>query len=112
MNATLFPLGPVEDLAEPERRQGRPRLKRANRLQIELRPMDLESLLPEDHSARWVWAVVDQLDLSPLYERIRAIEGHAGQNAIDPKILMALWLYATLEGVGSARALDRLCGGA
>lgn len=109
MNETLFPLPPVEALAEAERPQGRPRLKRANRLQIELRPSDLESLLPEDHPARWVWDMVDQLDLSPLYEGIRAVEGQPGQNAIDPKILMALWLYATLEGVGSARALDRLC---
>ena len=44
-----------------------------------------------------------------LYDRIRAREGHPGRAAIDPKILMALWLYATIEGVGSARRLDELC---
>ncbi len=44
-----------------------------------------------------------------LHERIRAIEGHPGRPPIDPAILVSLWLYATLEGVGSARALDRLC---
>ena len=33
-----------------------------------------------------------------------------GRPAIDPRVLVAVWLYATLEGVGSARALDRLCG--
>jgi transposase len=71
--------------------------------------MDLESSLAEDHAARLIWDFVEQLDLSPLYAQIRAVEGHPGQNAIDPKILMALWLYATLDGVGSARALDRLC---
>ncbi len=49
------------------------------------------------------------LDLAPLYDRIRATEGHPGRPPIDPAILTALWLYATLEGVGSARALDRLC---
>lgn len=81
----------------------------ANRNQIELRAVDLEGLLPADHRARVVWAYVERLDLSPLYERIKAVEGHAGRPGIDPAILLALWLYATLEGVGSARALARLC---
>jgi len=86
-----------------------PRVLRPNRAQLELRPSDLESLLPEDHRARAVWEFVEGLDLSPLYGRIRSVEGHAGRPAIDPAILMALWLYATVEGVGSARALERLC---
>jgi transposase len=86
-----------------------PRVLRPNRAQLELRPTDLESLLPEDHRARAVWEFVEGLDLSPLYERIRSVEGHAGRPAIDPAILMGLWLYATVEGVGSARALARLC---
>jgi transposase len=86
-----------------------PRVLRPNRAQLELRPTDLEGLLPEDHRARAVWEFVEGLDLSPLYGRIRSVEGHAGRPAIDPAILMALWLYATVEGVGSARALERLC---
>jgi transposase len=49
------------------------------------------------------------MDLSPLYEAIRSVEGRAGRPPIDPAILMALWLYATIDGVGSARALGRLC---
>jgi len=56
-----------------------------------------------------VWAFVEGLDLGRLYARIKAIEGRPGRPPIDPRILVALWLYATLEGVGSARALDRLC---
>jgi len=104
MDETLFPLPPAKEPSEPGKLQGRPRLKRANRGQIEMRPTDLESLLPEDHPTRLIWDFVEQLDLSPLYEQIRAVEGHPGQNAIDLKILMALWLFATLEGVGSARA--------
>jgi transposase len=87
----------------------KPRVLRPNRAQLELRPIDLDSMLPEDHEARAVWEFVEGLDLSPLYEQIRAVEGHAGRPAIDPPILMALWLYATVDGVGSARALDRLC---
>lgn len=27
----------------------------------------------------------------------------------DPRVVLAVWLYATLEGIGSARAIDRLC---
>ena len=41
--------------------------------------------------------------------RIQAVEGDAGRPAIDPRSLQMVWLYATLEGVGSARALARLC---
>jgi transposase len=52
---------------------------------------------------------VEELDLTVLYGRIQAIEGQAGRTAIDPAILLALWLYATLKGVGSARELARLC---
>jgi transposase len=86
-----------------------PRVLRPNRLQLELRPTDLESLLPEDHRARAVWEFVVGLDLSPWYESIRSVEGEAGRPAIDPAILLSLWVYATLEGVGSARAVARLC---
>jgi transposase len=69
----------------------------------------LEGLLPEDHRARAVWEFVEGLDLSSLYEGIRSFEEQAGRPAIDPAILVALWIYATAEGVGSARALERLC---
>jgi transposase len=69
----------------------------------------LDERLPEDHQARLVWAYVESADLSLLYEKIKAVEGWAGRRAIDPKILLALWLYATLDGMGSAREIDRLC---
>lgn len=84
-----------------------PRLRRPNRTQIELRPVDLDSLLAPDHQARVVWEFVESLDLSELYAKIKAVEGVRGRDATDPRVLMALWLYATLDGVGSARALDR-----
>ena len=78
-----------------------------NRVQLELRACDLESLLPEGHRARLVWAWVERADLSAMYAGIRAVEGGSGRTAIAPEILFALWLYATLEGVGSARAVAR-----
>jgi transposase len=98
--------------AERGRRAGAaspPRLVRANRQQIELRPFDLESLLEPDHRARAIWAMVEGLDLAKFYEPIVARGSEPGRPAIDPKILVALWLYATSEGVGSARELARLC---
>ncbi len=107
--APLFEVPPIEPPAPASGVPRPPRLREANRTQVLLRPVDLEGLLPEDHRARVVWAYVERLDLTPLYQQIQAVEGEAGRPATDPKLLLALWLYATLEGVGSARALDRLC---
>lgn len=71
--------------------------------------MALEDLLETDHQARVVWDFCTGLDLQPLSEPIRSREGGPGRAAIDPRLCVALWLYATLEGVGSARALAWLC---
>ena len=109
MEDTLFPLPEAEHKADEERLQGRARLKRAQRGQLEWRVLDLDSLLGEDHKARIVWAWVEGVDVRPLEAKIKAVEGQAGQNAIDPRIMLGLWLLATMDGVGSARALDRLC---
>lgn len=79
-----------------------------NRTQIELRPMNLEALLAPQHQARVVWAWVERQDLSALYAKLKVQEGGVGRSAIAPEILLALWLYAVLQGVGSARQLSRL----
>lgn len=85
------------------------RVQRPERMQIEWRPVALDQLVPGDHRVRVVWRYVESLDLSPMYAKIRAVEGQAGRDAVDPRILLALWMYATIEGVSSARQLDRLC---
>ena len=72
--------------------------------------VDVDGLVPADHRARMVWSFVAGLELGPLYALIRSRDGKAGRPAADPAVLLALWLYATLEGVGSARELARLCG--
>jgi transposase len=74
-----------------------------------LAAMPLDGLLDTDHQARVVWDFCTGLDLTLLYDRIRSRHGGRGRAAIDPRLCVALWLYATLEGVGSARALARLC---
>ena len=85
------------------------RVKRPVRNQIEFRPAALDQLVPHDHRVRAVWAYVDAIDFKPLYRRLKAVEGRPGRDATDPKILMALWMYATIEGISSARQLARLC---
>jgi transposase len=84
------------------------RFIRADRQQTRWDMVDLEGLLPSDHRARIVVNFVEQLDLSALYAAIKAREGEPGRPPPDPAVLMALWLYATIEGVGSARQLDQL----
>ena len=84
------------------------RFIRADRIQTRWDFIDLEALLPSDHRVRIVMSFVDSLDLSGLYDAIKSREGEPGRPPPDPAVLLALWLYATIEGVGSARQLDRL----
>jgi transposase len=77
--------------------------------QIELRAVDVDSLIGADHPARLFWDYVKKLDLSELESAIKAREHTPGQAPPSPQLLLALWLYAVSQGVGTARALDRLC---
>jgi transposase len=88
---------------------GAPRLRQPQRNQIELRVCDLDSLLPSEHPARVIWAYVERLDLAPLRAAIKAREGRPGYPPIDPGLMLALWLYATSQGIGSGRVLEKLC---
>jgi transposase len=80
-----------------------------DRAQLRWDMVDLDSQLPEDHRARMVWVFVEGLDLGEFYDRIKARDETAGRPATDPRVILAVWLYARLEGIGSARAVDRLC---
>lgn len=104
-----------EDLPEQRRSvtgaagRGGVRLREARRDEASFQLVELDALLTPEHPARAVWAFVDGLDLEPLRAAVKAREGVAGRPPADPKILVALWLYATIDGVGSARALAGLC---
>jgi len=110
-NETLFPLGEIQQAPSDEDVpvKGAPRIQYAVRDQVEMIMSDLDSLIAPDHQARIVWAFAEKQDLSPLYDRIAARDDRPGRTPIDPRILMALWLNATLDGVGAARELDRRC---
>src|SRR3954453_6019677 len=101
----------LPELVSPERGGGRgaARLRMAERRQVELRAISLEDLVPADHRVRLVWRFVEGLDLSGFQAAIKAVEGQPGHPPADPRILVALWLFATIEGIGSARAVARLC---
>jgi transposase len=106
----LFDLGADKDAETPQPpRIGPKRLRHAVRNQVAFQQCSLDELLPEEHEARIVWEYVCGLDLSELLGRIQAVDGGPGQAPADPRVLVALWLYATLRSVGSARELNRLC---
>jgi transposase len=112
MSEELFDKGPTTPAtpASTEPAGGTPRLRVPQRDQVEMHWRALDEMLEPDHPARAVWAAVNLLDMSRWLVNIRAVEGHVGRNATLPQLLLALWVYATLEGVGSARELERLCG--
>lgn len=103
----------LPEMAGPKaaERTGAPRLRRPERDQLALRACDLDGLLASDHPARVIWAYVERLgdELRPLYDAIKARDGMPGHPPIDPRLMLGLWLYATSEGIGSGRALAKLC---
>lgn len=105
----LFGELPVQEAKKRPIAAGDPRLVEPERDGVELRASSLDSLIGADHPARLFWAYVVELDLRELEARVKARDGVAGRPAISPRLLLALWLYATSEGVVSARLLERLC---
>jgi len=87
----------------------KPRLNSADRNQANTIPIQIDNLIEHDHPARIIWRFVDGLDLSPLYQQVRALEGAAGRAATDAKILMAIWLFAIINHETSARRIAELC---
>ncbi len=85
------------------------RLAEADRSQVRVMVVDPDRLVPENDQVRAVWRFVEGLDLDAFYEQVKAVKGEPGRPPIDPKILMALWIQATLDGIGSAREIARLC---
>jgi transposase len=103
-------LPPVDEPPpKPPTRRSQARVKRAERRQMEMLPTTLDDQLAEDHPARAIWASLEQVNLEDFYATIEAVEGEAGRPASDPQVLLAVWLLATAQGVGSARQVARLC---
>ncbi len=110
MQSPLFPL-PEPQPADPLPRTSpeHARVLRPERHQLAWMPRDLDAALPPDHAARAIWDFLEQLDLSAFYGSIKAMLDGPGRPTTDPQVLLALWLLATTENIGSARQLARLC---
>lgn len=86
-----------------------PRLRRPDRQQLLVQPRTVDDLVPQDHPVRMIWALVQRWDLTFFLQGIRARGERPGRAATDPQLLIALWLYATTQGVGCGRRLTKLC---
>jgi transposase len=86
-----------------------PRIQTPNRNQLRFIPTCIDDTLPAQHPARDIWEYVQKVDLKVFYDAIKAVEGGPGRPPIDPRLLLALWIFATTEAVGSARELAELC---
>lgn len=103
-------LGGEDGKRKAKKADGEARVKRPDRRQSVFRPQTFDELIPPDHRARGIVKFVDEMDLEPFYAGIKSRGTDPGRPATDPAMLIALWLFATSEGVGSARHLERLCG--
>ena len=70
-----------------------------------LLPPSVDEWLPQDHLARFVVEVIDQLDLNDL---VRQYAGR-GSAAYHPAMLLGLLVYGYATGVHSSRKIERAC---
>src|ERR1700719_4887 len=96
-------------MSEENSSNKQPLIRPINRQQMSWRAVDVERLIGEDHRARAIWTLVGRLDLSRFYESIESSVEEGGRPAIDPQLLISLWIYAYSEGIGSAREVARRC---
>jgi transposase len=101
--------GLPDQAAPPVAVRGKPRLRQPERFQLGWEIAAIDDLVAADHPVRAVWAFVGTLDLGGLHDAVKAREGVPGQAPPAPELMLALWLWATVDGVGSARQLDKLC---
>src|SRR5882757_9718859 len=90
-----------------ENASSKPLIRCVNRQQMSWRAVDVERLIGEEHAARAIWTLVGRLDLSLFYRGIESSTEDGGRPAIDPQLLISLWVYAYSQGIGSAREVAR-----
>jgi len=69
-------------------------------------PPSLQDWLPEDHLARFVADVTNELDLNGIYAEFERCDGR-GLSAYHPLLLTRLLLYGYSIGLTSSRAIER-----
>lgn len=107
---TLFNLPDnIQSDKKHESHKGKPRINCPVRNQMEFKSYCLEDLIHSEHKVRFVWNYVQKLDMSGFITKIQSVAGNAGRPATDPRLLLALWIYATVEGIGSGRVIETYC---
>src|SRR5206468_10687646 len=99
----------MESVERPAGLRPKPRVQVIDRRQVVLRPMEVEQLIRPDHAARAIWELVGQPDLGRSYGEIKAVEGAAGREPVDPRSLTSPWIYAYRQKIGAAPESDRPC---
>lgn len=79
------------------------KFKPVDRNTPDLFPASIQDYLPEDHMARFVVDVVEQLDLSDLVKSYRG----SGSKAWHPAMMVSLLFYGYATGVFSSRKLEK-----
>jgi transposase len=95
----------VAPFPHPAHRTRRADLRHKCRRTKYLLPPSVDEWLPQDHLARFVVEVIDQLDLSEL---VRQYAGR-GSAAYHPAVLLGLLVYGYATGVHSSRKIERAC---
>src|SRR5574343_843774 len=87
----------------PARRRLMARFIQYDRHQQYLLPPSVDEWLPEDHLARYIVEVIDQLDLSKLINCYSC----SGSEAYHPALMLALLVYGYATGTFSSRKIER-----
>lgn len=104
----LFEVEPAEG-KQPPRRAGAvdERFRSFDPHQVLLLPPSLDDWLPQDHLARFVAELVDDvLDLGPVLADYTEKRGYP---PYDPRLMVRLLIYGYTTGVRSSRAIERKC---
>jgi transposase len=94
---------------EEKMKKAKAKIYEARRNMTSLEVVDWSGLVNAHHLARRIIKVLDQLDLTELYGKIISKTTHQGRPAIDPKIMLAVWIYAYMQGISSSRVVADYC---
>src|SRR3990172_737751 len=83
-------------------------LRPLNRQQTWLLPPTLDELIPDDHPARFIATVVDNLEES-FWRKLGVLDEPLGAPSYHPRGLLSVWLYGFMTGTRSSRKLEASC---
>jgi transposase len=109
-------MGEQQVLLELEQRPAKPRepvpieqlqLRGPNRRQLIYAQIDIEQLVAAEDPVRAIWELSGKLDLSGFAAHLETRRQLAGRPAWDPRLLVAIWIWAYSQSISSAREIER-----